>query len=225
MDKIIVIIHYFGFCHFFVNYSFIEIEVANLPYWFKFNFPQRQVTQACDNRAMGKLLADMRRWICLTQQNFFPGREGLTTNKEAVQTRSDDLLSATLDANKNHPQIIDLELPSGTRWASCNVGATSPEECGGYFAWGEIEEKKSYGWNNYIHCEGTEDTCHNLVSDIAGTKYDVAHMRWGSRWRMPTIEQIEELLNNCTSKWMELKGVKGVMFISKHNCPIHFLTT
>ena len=196
---------------------FIDIEDTNLPDWFIFNFPQRQVTQAGDNRAMGKLVGDIRKWLRPTQQNSSPNSVGLTTNTEDIQTRGEDLLSASLDANKPHPQIVDLGLLSGTRWASCNVGAARPEECGGYFAWGEIEEKKSYSWNNYIHCEGTEDTCHNLVSDIAGTKYDVAHTRWGSSWRMPTIEQIKELLDNCTSEWMELNGVKGVKFISKAN--------
>lgn len=111
----------------------------------------------------------------------------------------------------------DLGLPSGTKWASCNVGATKPEECGGYFAWGETVEKNDYDWETYAYCDGDEDSCHDLGSDIAGTKYDVAHVKWGGNWRMPTFEQIRELLDNCPTEWIEINGVKGCKFSSKIN--------
>ena len=111
--------------------------------------------------------------------------------------------------DNNHPHAIDLGLPSGTKWACCNVGATKPEEYGGYYAWGEIEEKEIYYWNTYIHCDGTEATCHNIGSDIAGTQYDVAHEKWGGTWQMPSFDQNEELINNCTSEYTTLNGVKS----------------
>lgn len=114
-------------------------------------------------------------------------------------------------------KAIDLGLPSGTKWASCNVGATKPEEYGGYYAWGETEEKETYGWENYIYCNGTYKTCHNIGSDIAGTQYDVAHVKWGGNWRMPTLVQCKELLDNCIKEWTTLNGVKGYKFTSKIN--------
>lgn len=111
--------------------------------------------------------------------------------------------------DNNHPHQIDLGLPSGTKWACCNVGASTPEGYGGYYAWGETKEKKVYDWSTYIHCDGSKGTYHNLGRDIAGTKYDVAHVKWGGDWHMPTLTQIEELFDNTTSKWTSENGVKG----------------
>ena len=105
-------------------------------------------------------------------------------------------------------EAIDLGLPSGTLWASWNVGASTPEESGGYYAWGETEEKDYYDWSTYSHCDGTAETCHD-IGDIAGTQYDVAHMKWGGLWRMPTLDQIQELTDNCTIKWTTQNGVSG----------------
>ena len=114
-------------------------------------------------------------------------------------------------------EAIDLGLPSGTKWANMNMGATSPEEYGSYYAWGETEEKKVYDRSTYIYCDGTYDTYHNLGSDISGTQYDVAHVKWGGNWRMPTIEQIRELLLHSKQEWTELNGVAGTRFKSKIN--------
>ena len=109
-------------------------------------------------------------------------------------------------------EVIDLGLPSGTKWASCNVGATKPEEYGGYYAWGETEEKDYYDWSTYIHCDGSYSTCHDLGSDISGTEYDVAHVKWGGKWCMPTINECRELFANCTYEWTTLNGVNGRKF-------------
>lgn len=112
---------------------------------------------------------------------------------------------------------VDLGLPSGIMWASFNMGATKPEESGGFYAWGETEQKKTYTWENYIHCDGTENTCHDLGSDISGTEYDVAHVKWGVNWRMPSEKDFSELTNNCSTKWTTLNGVEGIQFTSKLN--------
>lgn len=115
---------------------------------------------------------------------------------------------------------IDLGLPSGTRWAPCNVGATMPHERGDFFAWGEIEKKEKYTWNTYSHCEkGNHRLCHNIGfgSIMWGSKYDVAHMNWGGMWRMPTRAQFMELIDNCTYDWAEIDHVRGYIFISKIN--------
>ncbi|MBR6715028.1 MAG: hypothetical protein IKI83_01085 [Prevotella sp.] len=108
---------------------------------------------------------------------------------------------------------VDLGLPSGLKWASCNVGATKPEEYGGYYAWGETEEKEVYSWSNYIHCDGSKKTCHHIGDCISGTEYDVAYVKWGGNWRMPTKEEMDELIKNCYKEYIDYNGIKGCLFI------------
>ncbi len=117
--------------------------------------------------------------------------------------------------DSNHPHAIDLGLPSGTKWACCNVGASAPEGYGGYYAWGETEEKSVYDFTSYKYYTGTNETSGtwiSLGSDIAGTGYDVAHVKWGGRWHMPTLDQCKELINNTSSKWTTKNGINGREF-------------
>lgn len=114
--------------------------------------------------------------------------------------------------DNNHPHAIDLGLPSGTKWACCNVGATTPEGYGDYYAWGETEKKEIYDWASYMHCDGSMETCHDLGSDIAGTKYDVAHLQWGGTWVMPSQDQIMELISKCSYICTDRNGVLGDLF-------------
>ena len=109
----------------------------------------------------------------------------------------------------NHPHIVDLGLPSGTKWACCNVGASEPFDFGGYYAWGETKEKWNFSWDNYAHCDGSSETCHDLGADIAGTEYDVAHVKMGGSWRMPNYDQIDELFKNCSFTWISMNGNYG----------------
>ena len=125
--------------------------------------------------------------------------------------------------DSNHPHIIDLGLPSGTKWACCNVGADTPEAYGSYYAWGETEEKSSYAWNTYIHYDRSAKTCYDLGSDIAGTEYDVAHVKWGGSWVIPSDEQFGELFDNCTYETTTVNGVYGGKFTSKINGACFFL--
>ena len=113
----------------------------------------------------------------------------------------------------NHPHMIDLGLPSGTKWACCNVGATTPEGYGDYFAWGETQTRNYYDWSTYIHSDGSQESCHDIGSDIAGTQYDAATANWGTPWQMPSLAQCEELINNCTSIWTTQNGINGRMFM------------
>ena len=116
-------------------------------------------------------------------------------------------------------EAIDLGLPSGTKWANMNVGASAPEEYGGYYAWGETEEKINYDWSTYKWCNGSYDTqTKYCTSSSYGTvdnktvldpEDDVAHVKWGGSWRMPTLDEQKELLNNCTWKWTTQNGVNG----------------
>ena len=118
----------------------------------------------------------------------------------------------------HHPHAIDLGLPSGTKWACCNVGASSPEQYGGYYAWGETSEKSYYDWTTYAYFSNKDgdgyvesDEFINIGSDIAGTQYDVAHVRMGGSWRMPSYEQIKELIDNCTRTETQQNGVNGIL--------------
>ena len=125
--------------------------------------------------------------------------------------------------DENHPHLIDLGLPSGTKWACCNVDAATPEDKGGYYSWGETSEKPTYDWSSYTHCDGSVQTCHNIGNDISGTQYDVVHVKWGGTWRMPTFNQVKEMLDNCTYQWTTCNGVNGGKFTSKKNGASIFL--
>ena len=130
------------------------------------------------------------------------------TVKDVVVGSTEDISVTVKDVlicpDENHPHLIDLGLPSGMKWACCNVDADKPETFGGYYAWGMTEENQN---GTYAETD----------SDISGTEYDVAHVKWGGKWRMPTLDNIQELLDNCTSEWVTHNNVKGRMFTSKTN--------
>lgn len=111
----------------------------------------------------------------------------------------------------NHPHLIDLGLPSGTKWACCNVDASKPEEYGGYYACGETQTKEVYNWSTYQYGNDKEHLV-NIGNDISGTQYDVATLKWGSTWHIPTGKQCLELCNNTTKKWISINGVNGMKF-------------
>ena len=114
----------------------------------------------------------------------------------------------------NHPHMIDLGLPSGTLWACCNVGASTPEEFGGYYAWGETHTKNVYTWASYQYYNENDGLVY-IGSDIAGTYYDAATSNWGAPWRMPTKDQFAELWANTSTSYegKYLNGVGGRTFI------------
>ena len=118
----------------------------------------------------------------------------------------------------NCHEYVDLGLPSGTKWAACNVGATEPWEYGGYYAWGDTEEKEDdreedfYKWYS---SSGIIKYCHNSKHGVVDNKRvldaadDVARVLWGGNWCMPTIEDFEELCNECSWNWTSLNNVDG----------------
>ena len=105
---------------------------------------------------------------------------------------------------------VDLGLPSGTKWATCNVGASSPEERGDYFTWGETTTK-----NNYIGSNASS----SYYPSTLYLSQDAAYVNWGSSWRMPTKEEIDELVNTSytTWTWTTQNGVEGIIITSKTN--------
>ena len=135
-------------------------------------------------------------------------------------------------------ECVDLGLPSGTLWATCNIGAYNPEEYGDYFAWGETKQKESYSWDTYKYCYGTGETLTKYCSDMLYgndgfvdnltellPEDDAATVNWGEEWTMPSKEQIEELLNSSytTAEVTTLNGVEGYKITSNTNGESIFL--
>ena len=130
----------------------------------------------------------------------------------------DSITFVVSDAASNY-KAVDLGLPSGTLWADRNVGAGAPEAYGDSFAWGETEPKDYYDWSTYKWCNGSEDTqtkyCTNSSygtvdgKTVLDLEDDAAYVNMGAEWRMPTIAEQEELLNNCTWTWTTQNGVYG----------------
>ena len=137
-------------------------------------------------------------------------------------------------------QYVDLGLPSGLKWATCNIGATKPEEYGDYFAWGETtgynNGKSDFSWSTYKWCNGDDDKltkyCNNSrygYNGFTDTKTeldladDAARANWGGSWHIPTHAEQEELVNNCTTTWTTVNGVYGRLFTSKNNGKTLFL--
>jgi len=131
----------------------------------------------------------------------------------------------TITVSEDNHEWVDLGLPSGTLWATCNVGANAPEEYGDYFAWGETAPKDYYYWDTYKWCNGSDTTmtkyCTNSSYGYNGfvdnkteldPEDDAAHVNWGPSWRMPTTEQQRELYEKCSSTWTTLNGVSGSLF-------------
>ena len=122
------------------------------------------------------------------------------------------------NGSHNGHEYVDLGLPSGTLWATCNVGATTPEGYGNYYAWGETTTKSTYNWGSYKYANGNYD---NLTELQAGD--DPAAYYWGSDWRTPSKAQWDELLQNTTNQWTTRNGVAGRQFTSKRNGQTLFL--
>ena len=132
-------------------------------------------------------------------------------------------------------EYVDLGLPSGTLWATCNIGADSPEEYGDYFAWGETQTKEKFFADNYKYFEGTNywitKYCTNDAFGDVDNKTeleptdDAATANWGSDWQMPSGEQIEELIDTLYTvpKWTSQNEVNGLLVTSKINGDSIFL--
>jgi len=134
---------------------------------------------------------------------------------------------STDDANGH--AYVDLGLPSGTLWATCNVGATTPEGYGNYYAWGETTTKTTYNWSTYQYCVGSNNTltkyCYNsgygnngFTDNLTTLQIsdDAARANWGGDWRMPTKAEWEELWNNTTVAWTTQNGVNGRKFTASN---------
>lgn len=124
---------------------------------------------------------------------------------------------------------VDLGLPSGTLWATCNVGASKPEEYGNYYAWGETKVTDDY--KTYKYYDGASFTKYCTYGNFTDNKSelepidDAATVNWGSSWQMPSIGQLAELVSpqNTTTEWTKLNDVNGIRITSKSNGKSIFL--
>jgi hypothetical protein len=168
------------------------------------------------------------------------GNAVFTDASYTFTVNSDRTLVANFTANGggggngsyNGHDYVDLGLPSGLLWATCNVGANAPEEYGDYFAWGETQPKEYYDWDTYQYANGTSWVDPQLTKYCTDANYgyngftdnlttllpedDAATVNWGSGWRMPTEEEWWELYNNTTVTWTTQNGVSGRLFTASN---------
>ena len=116
-------------------------------------------------------------------------------------------------------EAVDLGL--SVKWANMNVGAKKASGFGTYFAWGETKSKDYYSWNTYAWSKGdsqflTKYSNTDRRSQLAPVD-DAAHVNLGGGWRMPTVDEFEELINNCTWEWATQDGINGYKVTSKKN--------
>ena len=141
--------------------------------------------------------------------------------KTPDDTPTDAAVRAGLCPDANHPHQIDLG-EAGT-WACCNVGAASPLEYGGYFAWGETMEKEVYSWDEYkyylgdLNGNGSGDDEEEISDDIgtdicANPLRDAATAQWGEAWQMPNVENTKMLAETCAHEWVTINGINGRKF-------------
>ena len=141
------------------------------------------------------------------------------------------------DQNDATPPEGAVNLGLSVYWATCNLGAADPVEYGDYYAWGEVEPKSEYSWENYRFREDGNTEADIIVSkynslDIHGAvdgktvlepEDDAAHMRLGGKWRIPTIVEFQELIDSCEWTWTNKRGVLGYNVESKVNGKSIFL--
>ncbi|MCR5038676.1 MAG: hypothetical protein K6A94_05005 [Bacteroidales bacterium] len=213
------------------------------------DFTQNTVTPSMDGEGIIKLPAgageNVEKWaILLPQEAMEEGEEGsaYTENGAYIGTRgaiptigANGYLNNGIEVNvlsivsMDH-EYVDLGLPSGLLWATCNVGANAPEEYGDYFAWGETQPKDYYDWSTYQYCNGSENTLtkycwysgngYNGYTDnliILQPEDDAATVNWGAEWRTPTEEEWMELYQNTTSTKITQDGVLGWLFTASNN--------
>ena len=132
-------------------------------------------------------------------------------------------------------EYVDFGLPSGTLWATCNLGASTPEDYGYYYAWGETIPKSEYKWSNYMWCDKTDNSMTKYVTEDAygltdhegdldytnelELSDDAAHVNWGEDWRMPSSEQVNELLQLVPWECVTRNGVRGIL-LSRNNAAV-----
>ena len=147
-------------------------------------------------------------------------KNGQTIRFNSSNVEFVDFSEKAPDPTLSAGSVVDLGL--SVYWASCNLGAEKPEEYGNYYAWGETEPKENYTWGTYKWCNGSETsfTKYNTESylgavdnvTVLALEDDAAHVKLGGSWRMPTMDELKELLSQCTWAWITQDDVQGIKF-------------
>ena len=149
----------------------------------------------------------------LTENTIYYVRAYATNEKGTSYGEEKSFATLSTTGTINGYDWVDLGLPSGLKWATCNVGASSPEDYGNYYAWGETTTKSNYSSSNsatyvltisQLQSQGYIDGSGNLTPS-----HDAATANCGGSWRMPTKEEQQELIDNCTWTWTTQNDVKG----------------
>ena len=131
-----------------------------------------------------------------------------TSGKKPTSVKKQSVKVSEPDGFVNDHGYVDLGL--SVKWATCNVGASSPSDCGDYYAWGETSTKSDYNEDN-------SKTYGKSMDSIGGnSSYDVARYRWGGSWRLPTAAELEELKTKCTWTWTTQGGHNGYKVTGKN---------
>ena len=156
---------------------------------------------------------------------FASNSQGTAYGTEVSFTTS--IITTDTSGIDNGHAYVDLGLPSGTLWATTNVGAATPEQSGDYFAWGETQPKTIYNSSTYIFSDNSGKTFYKYNTDASkgvidnktnlDSIDDAASVNWGSTWRTPTYVELSELNSNCIWVWTSVNGVKGQRVTSKKN--------
>ena len=185
---------------------FLNIDKTPLSKWFTMMFGLKQQVDVTFTFAMNKLYSDLSKWL---------------------ESKDSNIVEKNVTTENGH-EYVDLGLPSGLKWATCNVGAEKPEEYGDYFAWGEVEPKNDYSRSIYKY--GTNDDqlakyCNKSSygkdgftdnKTVLDPEDDAASVNWGGNWRMPTDEEFTELREQCTWTWTTQNGVNGYKVVGKN---------
>ena len=140
-------------------------------------------------------------------------KNGTKVEFNSVNVDYVDFTEKPSDPTLTPGDYVDLGL--SVKWASCNLGASTPAGKGGYYAWGETSTKTEYTKENYAYYkEGSGYT--DIGKDISGTQYDAATVNLGKDWRMPTQDEVQELCEKCTFTYGEVDGVKGYYATGKN---------
>lgn len=190
---------------------------------------KEEIEAAAKAEAARKVAEEERRRLAEEEKRKKEGEKRKAKEKakieEAKQKKEEEKRRRTeaLNGTANGHRYIDLGLPSGLKWASCNIGTTKPEGDGKYFSWGEAKTRSPFAssWEDY-----TFHTKKGLITKRdAMTKYnekdkltvlesvdDTATLLWKGKWRMPTLEEYKELISHCKSKWVKINDIRGRQF-------------
>lgn len=215
------------------SFGFTPFELPIFPEFYNF------VTEIANNKieATAKLIKN--NYIKTTEEGFALFKSDSDTalehKKISTSTRSGEN-SISFDVEHTYDYVIKpyiisdntyfygkeyddkwVDLGLSVLWAKYNVGATSPEEYGGYYAWGEISTKSSYEWGNYLYKD-----CESIFSSIVDTEYDVARFVWGNGARMPSLYDALELIQHCEWKDSSYNGISGKVAVGPNGNSIFF---